>query len=243
MSLRLCTRCAGSHLRRCMLSDLRPRLTPFSSLHTSFILRHESTQSEDLEDALNSSQTTAKARARAWYLDDPNTSSSSDPTTSSSTDPSELPYPSPLPMTVSSFTTEPTQPPPIPKSSTDTETRQPQFTTFDPSRTTALPPTRSIVPLPPNTPDYLRPLHAYLTSDQAAEVLDPSSVVFLHTPSAPIWSVGPGELIRGETEAGARWEWVVVLEVKGTGKGVVGRAERAIRLWVGPALHITQNPD
>ncbi|CAD6573728.1 MAG: hypothetical protein TREMPRED_000896 [Tremellales sp. Tagirdzhanova-0007] len=151
----------------------------------------------------------AVARAKAWYLDPP-------------------PH----------VNTPDSAAPVIPFTTSKSPRPQPQFTTFDPSRTTSATPIRNIRPLPAYTPDSLRPLHAYLTSDEAAEVLDPNSVVFMHTPSAPEWTVGPGELIRGESEIGARWEWVVVIQVRGTGKGVVGRAERAIRLW----LHMNPLP-
>ncbi|KAI9634538.1 uncharacterized protein MKK02DRAFT_38067 [Dioszegia hungarica] len=104
---------------------------------------------------------------------------------------------------------------------------KPRFTTFDPSSTlpTAAPalPAR---PLPDNAPSHFAPLHHFLTT---LELLEPSSVVFLHTPSS-------GSLQRDEEELGvggigARWEWVVVAVVRGRGKGVVGRAERAVRLW------------
>lgn len=46
------------------------------------------------------------------------------------------------------------------------------------------------------------------------------------------WGDEPGEIIQGVQGFGARWDWVVVLQVKGRGKGVVGRAERVIRQWV-----------
>ncbi len=211
MSFGLCPRCARASLR--LKVTTHPLRLPSYGIHTSSSLRNQQTvlpnQQQDPEDGR---EALAKVRARAWYLDPSDEASPS----SSSNLPSR-----------------------ITDSLPSTPARQPQFTTFDPSRTTSTPSNQSILPLPSNAPDYLRPLHAFLTSDEAAEVLETSSVVFLHTPSAPMWSVGPGELIRGEGEVGARWEWVVVLQVKGTGKGVVGRAERAIRHWVGtvPSPH------
>lgn len=114
--------------------------------------------------------------------------------------------------------------------------RQPNFTTFNPFSTLPLPlaPSAPPRPLPSNAPNYFRALHAFLTT--STDVIDPSSVVFLHTPSARAVMDTQEELGVGGT--GARWEWVVVGVVKGRGKGVVGRAERAVRIWVSLYLWI-----
>lgn len=125
---------------------------------------------------------------------------------------------------------------------------RPKFTTFDPDRTLPQPsPSAPLPPLPLNAPDYIQPLHAFLGE---SELLDRGSVVFLHAPSAAFsrggqerererererGRAGGGEE-RGEEElsSGAQptWEWVVCATVKGRGKGVVGRAERELRVWV-----------
>ncbi|ORX35432.1 hypothetical protein BD324DRAFT_632813 [Kockovaella imperatae] len=108
--------------------------------------------------------------------------------------------------------------------------RQPVFTTFDPSRTTSDSEVQPIQPLDPSAPDWLRPLHDFMTSEQAAEVLESHTVVFMPTIRSP--SVRPDEEIRGEGSPGPLWDWVVAGVVKGTGKGVVGRADRAVRRWL-----------
>jgi hypothetical protein len=124
----------------------------------------------------------------------------------------------------------------LPSAPATVSKKNPIFTTFDPSRTSSLLPSEIVLkPLPANTPDNLRPLHRFLT-EECADVLDVGSVVFLHTPSASAGNVGLGDTIKfdGDSgrEVGGRWEWVVSAEVKGVGKGVVGRADRYIRLWV-----------
>ena len=54
------------------------------------------------------------------------------------------------------------------------------------------------------------------------------------TTSAPSVSVGEGDVLRPEGVGGVgpTYDWVVVGVVKGIGKGVVGRADRAVRMWV-----------
>ena len=201
--LNMTLKCCASCCNRLRGSTIRPRSFPAPILRSC--LHHFiplRNQSSKSEDRIH--ETMTQVRQRAWYLES-STASSSSPSSSE---------------TNISF-------------SLHSDHRQPIFSTFDPSRTTLEPSTQRIIPpLPDNTPEFLRPLHSYLISDEAALVLESSSVVFLHTPSAPISSVGPGDLIKGGMEAGARWEWVVVVQVRGIGKGVVGRAERAVRLWV-----------
>jgi len=111
---------------------------------------------------------------------------------------------------------------------------QPNFVTFDPDRTTTSRASSKIKPLPTDAPAELGPLHEWLTSRDAAYVLDTSSVVFLNTKTAGKHMVGEGEVIKvdGVDIAAPVWEWIVVAVVKGRGKGVVGRAERALRIWV-----------
>ena len=132
-------------------------------------------------------------------------------------------------------------PSPSSTQSSSPTTRQPQFTTFDPNRTSIDLPSTSVAPLPSSAPPYLVPLHTFLTSPQAGDVLDPSSVVFIDTNNMPDEMKEEGEVIKGSKE-GARpnWDWIVVMVVKGHGKGVIRRAERAIRLWVGWSSFVTQ---
>ncbi len=84
----------------------------------------------------------------------------------------------------------------------------------------------------------MRPLHEFLGG---SELLERDSVVFMHAPSAAGevgGSGGDGAGIKREEgeeiESGARavWEWVVCATVRGRGRGVVGRAERELRVWV-----------
>ena len=145
----------------------------------------------------------ASAKERAWYLDDET------PSSSSSTS---------QPLCASTKA-------------------QPNFVTFDPTRTTSTPSSassRKIQPLPSDAPEDLATLHQFLTSREAAYVLDTSSVVFLNTKHAGKHMLGEGEVIKVEgVDVGAPvWKWIVVCVVKGRGKGVVGRAERALRVWV-----------
>jgi len=110
----------------------------------------------------------------------------------------------------------------------------PNFVTFDPERTTTSRGSSRIKPLPTDAPAELGVLHQWLTSREAAYVLDTSSVVFLNTRTAGKHMTGEGEVIKveGVDIAAPVWSWVVVAVVKGRGKGVVGRAERALRVWV-----------
>lgn len=124
----------------------------------------------------------------------------------------------------------------LPAESTSKDTQQspsiPRFTTFDPLSTVPTPASSAPArPLPSNAPSHFRSLHQFLTT---SELLEPSSISFLHTPSS-------GSMLRNEEELGvggigASWEWVIVAVVRGRGKGVVGRAERAVRVWVSKDL-------
>lgn len=195
MSLRSCPRC---------LSQTRPpKTSPYRAIgiwnaafHSSRSLG--SAQSEQSGPAAKSdvspnASDLAAAKARAWYLPQPNSSAGS---------------------------------------SSTRQHRNPVFTTFDPSRTTSDTSTRNIRPLPSNSPPHLKPLHTFLTTHhQAIEVLDPTSVTFLHTPSSSVQKSQP-ELITTPEQVGSWVDWVVVVTVKGVGKNVIGRAERVIRLWV-----------
>lgn len=97
---------------------------------------------------------------------------------------------------------------------------------------------------PDYAPKELRPLYEWMVSDEAAHVLDVSSVRFFSTSAASRDSLGQGELVDVPGgNVGARWDWIVVGTVKGRGKGIVGRAERALRLWVGhESIHSTFVP-
>lgn len=119
-----------------------------------------------------------------------------------------------------------------------TETPKPRFTTFDPLRTTPSPSSESTIrPLPSNAPDYLEPLHEFLTTNG---LLDPGSVSFMHAPNSNHAmdqkndAAGSEELISG---AQPTWEWVIVGVVKGRGKGVIARSERSLRVWVSCGCH------
>lgn len=111
-------------------------------------------------------------------------------------------------------------------------TRQPKFTTFDPSSTTPDQPSRPLTPLHPEaTSPLLRGLYEHLTTS-SGDVM-PDSVVFLHTASSQkvLGNVAAGGELIGNT-GGARWDWIIVAQVRGRGKGVIGRAERSLRKWV-----------
>jgi hypothetical protein len=43
------------------------------------------------------------------------------------------------------------------------------------------------------------------------------------------------EALLGES-GGTGWEWVVVCQVRGRGRGVINRAEKEIRKWVSPTF-------
>lgn len=153
----------------------------------------------------------AAAKENAWYLDD------ADPSPSGSS-------PSSPSSTVSSTAGAP-------------QPRQPVFTTFDADRTTATAPKRKIKPLPAGAPPALEAIHGWMTSKEAAFVLDPSSVRVMRTRDAGLAMTGEGEIIKveGADGVGPKWEWIVTGVVRGKGKGIVGRAERALRLWVSRA--------
>lgn len=210
MSLcRHCLRQATPAFTRTVLGHAGAR-----SYSRSFVAQVGKDTSEELE----------KVKARAWYLDpSPSSSSTSTPTPSNS--PSQLPG----------------------SASTSTPKRQPRFTTFDPESTRSdnLDTQRTIIPLPENaTSPILIQLHRHLTAQ--SDSVDPTSVRFLHPSTSRILTeqsgtgeegteVGYGSLL-GDS-GGTGWEWVVVCQVKGRGRGVINRAEKEIRKWVCPVTH------
>lgn len=117
--------------------------------------------------------------------------------------------------------------------------RQPHFVTYDPERTTPQIDKFEVESIPHYAPEALKKLHGWMTSEDAAFVLDTSSVRFLHTGRASRENLGSGDVIDvygGEVEA--QWKWIVVALAKGRGKGIVGRAERALRIWVSRKLAV-----
>lgn len=223
---RACARCL-----RCVVSSPRasaPQRTGTGSRHFQVSARQRDLNAER-----------EAARQRAWYLD-PTPSPSSAPTPSESSPTSGSPTARPLSPSSSS-----TRESGSPRSAQLAQSpRQPVFTSYDPSRTTASAPTSTpSAPLPSSAPAHLHPLHAFLTQ---SELIQEGSVVFVHTPSSPhaqgvggdvAASVGAGtgkeELQVGDISGtDPSWEWVVMGVVKGRGKGVVARAERALRVWV-----------
>lgn len=109
---------------------------------------------------------------------------------------------------------------------------QPRFTTFDPESTRSDISPQSIVPLPDNATDpLLVKLHEHLTTQ--SDSVDPSTVRFLHPSSSRILQDHGGieGSLLGES-GGTSWQWVVVCQVRGRGRGVVNRAEKEIRKWV-----------
>jgi hypothetical protein len=126
-------------------------------------------------------------------------------------------------------------PKPLPEASTS-KPRQPRFTTFDPESTRSDAEVQHIEPLPSNaTSPILVQLHDHLTKQ--SDSVDAGSVRFLHTPSSKFLAASPegqgeGVALLGES-GGTNWEWVVTCQVKGRGRGVLNRAEKEIRKWVG----------
>lgn len=118
---------------------------------------------------------------------------------------------------------------------------RPRFTTFDPSSTTPDLPSQPLTPLHPQAESspFLRGLYDHLTT---LEDLVPESIVFLHTPtsrkvlSSSASMGGGGEMI--PNTGSTRWDWIVVAQVRGRGKGVIGRAERSLRGWVSGPFHV-----
>ena len=164
-----------------------------------------------------------KVKARAWYLDPspPSTSSSTPSASSSAASPAE------------------------------SLRRQPRFTTFDPESTQSdvSQAQRAIQELPENAKSaILVQLHRHLT--QQSDSVDPTSVRFLHPATSKLLSEESGTGQEGEASGygnllgesgGTGWEWVVVCQVKGRGRGVINRAEKEIRKWVSPH-QIPSNP-
>ena len=186
----------------------KPVRTPFDpALRQKVVEEAQSTVNRIEEEYVDPSEALRQAREKAWYLeteDDPSESTSSS-----------------SPWIVDPETGAPKR-------------RTPRFVTFDPNRTTQDVGEEVIQALPASTPEYLKPLYAYLTSDQARDIIDPTSVRFIRTRDAPEWSIGEGSLIQPAGEDGPKptYEWIIVAVVKGYGKGVIGRAERALRVWV-----------
>ena len=110
----------------------------------------------------------------------------------------------------------------------------PRFTTFDPESTRSAVDAITIEPLPSNaTSPILIKLHDHLTSQ--SDSVDAGSVRFLHAPSARLLRSQAGleenEALLGES-GGTNWEWIVICQVRGRGRGVLNRAEKEIRKWV-----------
>ncbi|KAK8865692.1 hypothetical protein IAR55_000837 [Kwoniella newhampshirensis] len=130
---------------------------------------------------------------------------------------------------------------PAEKTSDATHLRRPTFTPYDPSSTTTTSSQHLLAaPLPASAPPYLQKLHNYLTSpsSESTEVILPHTILFLDTRSysRELQERGEGEMIESEGGTGGNWEWVVVGQVKGRGRGVVARADGMIRRW------LLQNP-
>lgn len=218
MSLcRHCLRQAAPALTRSVVRSVGP--VGARSYSRSTVAQAGKDTSEELE----------KVKARAWYLDP----SPADASTSTSTE-SHSSSQSSDTATIS------------------TPRRQPRFTTFDPESTRSdnLDTQRTIIPLPENaTSPILVQLHRHLTAQ--SDSVDPTTVRFLHPATSRILTEQSGTTEEGEgvgygsllgESGGTGWEWVVVCQVKGRGRGVINRAEKEIRKWVCPSIHIISNP-
>lgn len=228
MSVASCSRALCAQLAR---TARRTPISPSFGTAWGFAARHASSSPvrgvEDRDTAVSSPSSREEARQRAWYLEDEDAPS-----------------------------------PPAAGPSTRPAPRQPKFTRYDPQSTTSEISTGNDVvrPLPTDAPPHFASLHDLLTT---SDLIEPSSVRFLYTPAAEPgpdasltrvtrrWGPGirrwaaedtsPGPALGRGTrplfgEVGATWDWVIVAQVKGRGKGVVARAERMIRLWVSRAL-------
>jgi hypothetical protein len=118
----------------------------------------------------------------------------------------------------------------------------PVFTTCNPMTTMPEPASNTpLQPLPHDVPDYSKPLHTFLTSN---ELFVPHSISFNRTRGSkasesvaefPNTQPERGKRRRGKSdsgegivvpghETGAYWEWVVVAQVAARGKGAVSMA-------------------
>lgn len=200
--MRQCARCLVGTSRAGSRSIIAPRLQAFSSTSLLSNATDRPLPTEEEEPAQDPREALRQAKASAWYLEDED-APSIPPSTSQS-------------------------------SSTDRLIKaQPRFVTFDPNQTTSELVERKIEPLPSNAPGRLTPLHEWMTSDDADMILDVNTVRFISTREGKSFNVGEGEVIKiSQAGTSAGYEWLVTAVVKGRGKGVVRRAERAVRLWV-----------
>jgi hypothetical protein len=129
------------------------------------------------------------------------------------------------------------------------ESRQPRFTPYNPLSTLPQPATdQPLAPLPLHFPEFLKPLHEYLTTNpliipHSVTAFDSSSSfaasLFHDSGSEPLprgrrrrgtKDAGQGIVVDG-VDVGANWSWIYVVETGARGKGAVGRVERDIRKW------------
>ncbi|WVW80352.1 hypothetical protein I302_102332 [Kwoniella bestiolae CBS 10118] len=93
-----------------------------------------------------------------------------------------------------------------------------------------------IHPIPETTPPILHPLHAFLTSpsSEASEVLHAHTVRMYDTSSLfhLLDQRGQGDLVGTEEGRVGWYDWVITLQVKGRGRGVVGRGDGVLRRWL-----------
>ncbi|WRT65899.1 uncharacterized protein IL334_002850 [Kwoniella shivajii] len=91
--------------------------------------------------------------------------------------------------------------------------------------------------LPESTPSILHPLHKFLISPEteASEVLFGHTVRFFDTRmlARQLDKLGQGELVKGEDGLrGGYYDWVIVAQVKGRGRGIVARGDGVLRRWL-----------
>lgn len=211
----------------------RSRSTSSFATAWTFAARQVSSNSiralEDRDTTSSSPSSREEARQRAWYLKDEDTPSH--PTAGPSTRP-------------------------LPRQPKFTR-YDPQSTTAEISTGND-----AARPLPSDAPPHFASLHELLTTSEllepssvrflytpAAEPGPDASLTRVTRrwgPGIRRWAANDqsegGAMPGGRTDGretrplfgdvGATWEWVVVAQVRGRGKGVVARAERMIRLWV-----------
>ncbi len=139
---------------------------------------------------------------------------------------------------------------PATTASAPSETRQPRFTPYNPLSTLPQPAIdQPLAPLPARFPEFLNPLHKYLTTNplilpHSVRAFDSSSslaATLVHDGGSEDYSrgrrrrgtkdAGEGIVVDG-VDVGAVWDWIYVVETGARGKGAVGRVERDIRKWV-----------
>ncbi|WVQ65128.1 uncharacterized protein L199_003300 [Kwoniella botswanensis] len=96
--------------------------------------------------------------------------------------------------------------------------------------------TQSIPSIPTSTPPILLPLHTFLTSStsEASDVLHRHTVQVYDTTSLSQYldERGQGDLVKGEEGSGGWYDWVITVQVKGRGRGVVSRGDGVLRRWL-----------